>query len=65
MTEPEWFRVSEGIPEIGAYPPDLVMMDGDEVWICKLVPAECCKPHTYIDRLTPTGTGTPHLTLMD
>ena len=63
MTEPEWFEVNRNIPEIGAYLSDIVMMDGDEVWVCKKVPAECCEPHTYIDRLTPLKT--PHLTLMD
>ena len=65
MTEPGTFRVTRDIPEISAYPPAIVVIDGDTVWVCKKVPPECCEPDTYMDRLTPAWTGTPHLTLMD
>ena len=47
-----WFRVVGNIPEVGAYPPDLIMMDGEEVWIFKKVPATWCKPIVYNDRLS-------------
>ena len=43
MSAPEglfWFRVSGDIPEMGAYPGDIVIRDGEEVWVCKQIPIE-------------------------
>ena len=34
MTPEAWFRVDRDIPEISATNGDLVMVDGEEVWVC-------------------------------
>ena len=46
MTAPErifWFRVVGDIPEMGAYPRNIVIRDGEEVWVCKQIPIEWFK----------------------
>ena len=35
-----WFHVVEDIPEIGAYPGDVVIRAGEAVWVCKQIPIE-------------------------
>ena len=35
-----WFGVADDIPEIGAYPGDIVIRDGEAVWVCKQIPIE-------------------------
>ena len=48
MTGPEketearvfWFGVGDDIPEMGAYPADIVIREGGEVWVCKQIPIE-------------------------
>ncbi len=55
MTAPKndafWFVVAHDIPEIGAYPADLVMVKGNDVWICKKKPDTWVGPGYFMDRL--------------
>ena len=64
MTAPEgpfWFRVAGDIPEMGAYPGNIVIREGEAIWVCKQIPIEWfmgpgqnrLTPWAYSDPLPP------------